>query len=423
MNEWVTGLFFNLFVIPTMSQSAIAQAIKNLCEEKKIPFDVVIEALEAALAAAYRKDFGKPNQNIKVKFDPEAGGIEVTDIKEVVQDFDEEALAKQAEIKETKESRAGTEEGKEEVFRFNPKTHIMVSEAKKTRPDIEIGQTIVTTLEVPGDFGRMAAQTAKQVITQKLREAERNIIFEEFKDKVNELLIGTVQRKEGRNYLLDLNRAIAVLPYEEQIPTERYHPGTRIKVYVQSVNMTPKGPEIIVSRAHPQIVKKLFTFEIPEVNSGVIEIISVAREAGSRTKIAVKANDPSIDPIGSCVGQRGSRIQTIINELGGEKVDVIEYSDDIKKYLMNALNPAKVLSIDAFENDKRAIIHVAKDQLSLAIGRSGQNVRLASKLTGWNINIEEVAQTPEAQKEDATIAPVEPSPSDEPKETAEDATQ
>ncbi len=261
------------------------------------------------------------------------------------------------------------------------------------------------------------------MITQKLREAERNIIFEEFKDKVNELLIGTVQRKEGRNYLLDLNRAIAVLPYEEQIPTERYHPGTRIKVYVQSVNMTPKGPEIIVSRAHPQIVKKLFTFEIPEVNSGVIEIISVAREAGSRTKIAVKANDPSIDPIGSCVGQRGSRIQTIINELGGEKVDVIEYSDDIKKYLMNALNPAKVLSIDAFENDKRAIIHVAKDQLSLAIGRSGQNVRLASKLTGWNINIEEVAQTPEAQKEDATIAPVEPSPSDEPKETAEDATQ
>src|SRR3989338_5295832 len=240
---------------------------------------------------------------------------------------------------------------------------------------------------MPGDFGRMAAQTAKQVIIQKLRETERETIFQEFKQREGEILVGTVQRREGNLVLIDLGRTTALLPPEEQIRNENYTPGGHFKVYILSVNQTTKGPEIIVSRSHPEIVKKLFALEIPEIASGVVQVKAISREAGSRTKIAVATDQENIDPIGSCIGQRGARIQTIISELKGEKVDIIKYSEDPKEFIANALSRAKITEIKINEAEKTAVVKVREDQLSLVIGRWGQNVRLAARLTGWKIDI------------------------------------
>ena len=348
------------------------------------------------MAAAYRKDFGQPNQNVQVQFDPENGFYKVYDVKTVVQDFTEEELeAQREELRLAREdAQKAREEGRDvpeipetDKLYFNPKLHVMLAESKKIKEDAEIGQEIRQMLDVPTEFGRMAAQTAKQVITQKLREAERSTIFDEYKDKQGTIVMGVVQRREGRNWLVDIGRTTAILPPEEQIRTERYASGQRVKVFLVKVEMGPRGPLIVVSRAHPDIVRQLFATEIPEISNGIIEIMGLAREAGSRTKVSVRALDENIDPIGSCVGQRGSRVR-IISELGGEKVDIIEYVEDLKSYIAHALSPAKVSSIELNEEGKIAQVKVAEDQLSLAIGRSGQNVRLASKLTGWNINIE-----------------------------------
>lgn len=378
-------------------ESEILQAMRFICEEKGLSLEVVIATVEAALAAAYRKDFGQPNQNVQVQFDPENGFYKVYDVKTVVQDFTEEELeAQREELRLAREdAQKAREEGRDvpempenDKLYFNPKLHVMLSEAKKIKEDAEVGQEIRQMLDVPTEFGRMAAQTAKQVITQKLREAERSTIFDEYKDKQGTIVMGVVQRREGRNWLVDIGRTTAILPPEEQIRTERYASGQRVKVFLTKVEMGPRGPLIVVSRAHPDIVRQLFATEIPEISNGVIEIMGLAREAGSRTKVAVRALDENIDPIGSCVGQRGSRVQTIISELGGEKVDIIEYVEEMKSYIAHALSPAKVTSIELNEEGKIAQVKVAEDQLSLAIGRSGQNVRLASKLTGWNINIE-----------------------------------
>src|SRR3989338_6399750 len=240
---------------------------------------------------------------------------------------------------------------------------------------------------MPGDFGRMAAQTAKQVIIQKLRETERETIFQEFKQREGEILVGTVQRREGNLVLIDLGRTTALLPPEEQIRNENYTPGGHFKVYILSVNQTTKGPEIIVSRSHPEIVKKLFALEIPEIASGVVQVKAISREAGSRAKNAVATDQENIDPIGSCIGQRGARIQTIISELKGEKVDIIKYSEDPTEFIANALSPAKIINIKLDEQNKIATAQVTEDQLSLAIGKAGQSVRLAAKLTGWKIDI------------------------------------
>lgn len=390
------------------------QAIKQICDEKNISPDSVLETIEAALAAAYRKDFGEKDQNVKVSFDPETGDFEVYDLKTVVEDMElpeeeeEEADAqvkpapavtapKEAPAKEEKKDKEekkagktgeGAKEGEEEEEkRFNPKTEIMISEAKKIKKKYKIGDEIRTDLEVPAAFGRMAAQTAKQVIIQKLREAERSMIFDEFKEREHELVNATVQRKEGRLLLIDLGQATGVMPPDEQVPGERYNSGDRFKVFITEVRMTTKGPEIVVSRSHPEIVRKLFSLEIPEVSSDVVTIHNVAREAGSRSKVSVSSSDESVDPIGSCIGQRGTRIQTIIAELGGEKIDIIQYDEDSMNYITNALSPAKVLQIALNEANKTADVIVSADQLSLAIGKGGQNVRLASRLTGWKINI------------------------------------
>ncbi len=368
-----------------------------ICEEKGIPEQMVIETIEAALAAAYRKDFGQPNQNIKVVFNTETGSSDVFDIKTVVEDqelpteeelkamMEKKAAAREAAAKAMAEGKT-VEPVEEEKF-FNPKTEIMISEAQKVKEDAKIGDEIKTELKVPAAYGRMAAQTAKQVITQKLREAERNTIYQEYKTKEGEIVIGVVQRREGRAILVDLGRTAGILPPDEQVEGERYTSGMRVKVYIASVNLGPKGPEIVLSRSHPEMVKKLFSLEIPEIANGSIEIKGIAREAGFRSKVAVMATRENIDPIGSCVGQRGTRIQTIISELGGEKIDVIQYSEDASQYIANALSPAKVSGIEVNEAERSSVVTVGEDQLSLAIGKAGQNVRLAAKLTGWKINI------------------------------------
>jgi N utilization substance protein A len=397
------------------------QAIKQICEEKNLSYESVLETVESALASAYRKDFGEKNQNLKAEFDPETGALRVFDIKTVVSDelFEEyqKEMEERAKLREQMEAEGVAvplakeekeeivpAEGEEEKPRFSPKLNISLSEAKKIKKSAKLDEVLKTELEVPGEFGRMAAQTAKQVITQRLREAERENVFAEFKDKEQQVLIGIVQRREGRVVLVDLGKITAVIPPEGQIPTERYNPGDRIKVYVESVTIGSRGPEITISRAHPELVKKLFMSEIPEIAEGAVTINSVAREAGSRTKIAVSSKEENVDPVGSCIGQRGTRIQTIINELGGEKIDIVEYSENVEKFIGNALSPAKIQKINLNQETKLATAHVSSDQLSLAIGRGGQNVRLAARLTGWTITIEEIKakDIPEETKEKET---------------------
>lgn len=369
--------------------SEIVNAIKNICDEKNLSYDAVIETINSALAAAYRKDFGEKNQNIKVEFDPETGKSKIYDAKIVVEDMPAE------EESEKIEKEDGSEE---DVRKFNPKTEIQISAAKELKKTVKVGEEIKIKLEAPEAYGRMAAQTAKQVIIQKIREAERDMVFSEFKDKEKEVVTGVVQRRENKIVLVDLGRTIGVLPKEEQIYSERYNPGTRIKVYVKSVSITPKGPEILLSRTSEEIIRKVFYLEIPEISNGLIEIRSIAREAGNRSKIAISANSENVDPIGSCVGQRGARIQTIIQELGGEKVDIIEYDESPAKYIANSLSPAKIINVRLDEGEHRAEVLVASDQLSLAIGKGGQNVRLAAHLTGWKIDIIEKSEQGEKKQ-------------------------
>ncbi len=404
-----------------------------------------METIESALGAAYRKDFGNKMQNIKVNFDMETGGFKVFDIKEVVEDelkeeyekLKEERMklaeaiaagtASAPEKKEEEKELEESENGEDEVKRFNPKTMIGLAEAKEIKKSVKIGEELVQELQVPGDFGRMAAQTAKQVIIQKLREAERNTVFEEYQDKVGELLTGTVQRQEGKIVLVDFGNTTAVMPIEEGIRTENYRPGARFKFYIKNVEQSVRGPRIVVSRAHPEILRKLFRLEVPEIAAGTVQIKSIAREAGSRSKIAVMTKESNVDPIGSCVGQRGTRVQTIINELGGEKIDIIEWIEEPEKFIAKALSPAKVIRVEVRETKKQeskkarkqeneaveedeekgeeyqgreATVYVHPDQLSLAIGKEGQNVRLAAKLTGWRIDIlEEKGVSEETQTE------------------------
>ena len=368
-------------------QNDISNAIKLICDEKNLSVDAVVGAIEAALAAAYRKEFGDKNQNVKVVFNADNAQTAVFDVKTVVEDVDLEQQEKQLEEQREKRE-AGEEIPEEELIRkFNPRTDIMLSEALELRDDYKIGDVIETKLEVPEEYGRMAAQTAKQVIVQRLREAERDHIFNDYKDKEGELVLGTIQRKEGRRFIVDMGQATGILPPEEQIRIEGYNIGTRLNFFIVKVHMGNKGPEIILSRTHPEIVRELFATEVPEIAAGTVEIKSIAREAGSRSKIAVIATEDNIDPVGSCVGQKGSRVQTVINELGGEKIDIIEWSEDVKTFISNALSPANIIGIETNEENQSAFVKVEDDQLSLAIGKSGPNARLAAKLTGWKIDI------------------------------------
>ncbi|HLD21607.1 MAG TPA: transcription termination factor NusA [Patescibacteria group bacterium] len=382
-----------------MAKSELALAIEQVCDEKNIPFDSVIDSIEAALAVAYRKEFGNKMLNCRVEFNPEDGSSRIFDVKTVADDPNEEELQRmkvEAEEKEAskkervvKEKKEFVEEkeGEEEVHRFNPKTDIGITDAKEIKPDAELGDEIIFELPTPEGYGRVAAQTAKQVIIQKLREAERETLYNQYKDRIGEIVNATVQRVEGPLVYMDLGQATAIMPPAQQIRSERYHIGSRFKVYLLSVEKTNKGPEIIASRTAPEMVKELFSMEVPEIASGSIEIKSVAREAGSRSKIAVTSLVENIDPIGSCVGQRGARVQTVMSELGGEKIDIIEYNTDPVKFIVNALSPAKIISVELEEKEQTAKAFVVEDQLSLAIGKGGQNVRLAAKLSGWKIDV------------------------------------
>lgn len=372
-------------------QTQFTQAIEQICAEKNISKDVVMEAVAAALVAAYKKDYGEKDQEVRVVINEESGAIEVYVTKTVV-------------------------DGEPE----NKNLEISLEAASRLNKNIKVGDTI-EIMDLPADFGRIAAQTAKQVIIQRIREAERDMVFSEYKDKEGEILNCTVQRIEGDTIICDLGKASGVLFRNEQIPGERYYPNQRFRVFVVRVEQTAKGPQIVLSRSHPGMVKKLFETEVPEIPAGIVEVKSIAREAGGRTKIAVYSKEDGVDPVGSCVGQRGMRVQGVMNEIGGEKIDIILWDEDLKVYITNALSPAKVLGITLNEKEQKASVKVPEDQLSLAIGKSGQNVRLAAKLTGWNVDIEgsdtagieaveEAAAKPKPQKKDleaAIIAAVE----------------
>ena len=390
-------------------------AISALCEEKGISKEKVLETVEAALAAAYKKDYGKKGQNIRAEFDELTGKTKFFLVKEVVDEALREFVSEEEEEQEDDKKNKKTEkteiieEDEEKLPRFNPERDLTLEEAKKIKKSAKVGDVIEMELEQKSDYGRVAAQTAKQVIIQRIREAERDAMYEEYKNKEGEILNGVVQRIEGRNIFVDLGKSVGVLFPNEQIERENYRTGQRIKVYLQKVDVGSKGPGIILSRSNPEMIRKLFELEVPEIFSGTVEIKSIAREAGERTKIAVASSEEGIDPIGSCVGQKGTRVQAIIDELGGEKIDIVLWDEDIAKFISAALAPAKVLKVDINEENQEALVSVLEDQLSLAIGKHGQNVRLAAKLTGWKIDIkgekaegEEVSDEKEEGVEEST---------------------
>lgn len=381
-----------------MDLKAFTSAIRQISEEKGIPEEIILETIETAIAAAYKKDYGKRGQIIRAKLDKETGALKLWQVKLVVDDnmIKSEESADSPESRQAgqpQSSRVGLggepdeefmEEGEKKV-RFNPEKHIMVEEAREIKKRIKAGEELIFDLETREDFGRIAAQTAKQVILQRIREAERDAIFSEFKKKEDQLVSAVVQRVEGTTVFLDIGKTTGILLAKDQIPSEQYRIGQRLQVYVSEVQIGAKGPQVYISRAHPKMLSRLFELEVPEVASGAVVIKSLAREPGFRSKVAVTATQEGIDPIGSMVGQRGTRVSAVINELGGEKIDIIEWSDDPERLVANALSPAKVLAVESEKN--RMIVTVAEDQLSLSIGKEGQNVRLAAKLTGWKIDI------------------------------------
>lgn len=362
-------------------------AITQICEEKGINKDRVMQTVEAALAAAYKKDYGKKSQNIRAEIDGVSGGVNFFLIKEVVDETSREFVVFDEEG-EREEKMEEVVDGEEKLPRFNPERDITLEDAILIKKDAKVGDTIETELETQENYGRVAAQTAKQVIIQRIREAEKDAMYEEYKEKEGEILNGTVQRIEGQNVFIDLGKATGILFPSEQVKGEEYKIGQRLKVYLGKIESDTRGPGIILSRTHAEMVRRLFELEVPEIFSGTVEIKAIAREAGSRTKIAVIAKEEGIDPIGSCVGQKGTRVQAIIDELGGEKIDIIEWNENIEKFISASLSPAKVLAVKiANEEEKEAVVIVPEDQLSLAIGQRGQNVRLAAKLTNWKIDV------------------------------------
>jgi transcription termination/antitermination protein NusA len=388
-------------------------AIMQIAEEKGIPKNIVIETIEAALAAAYKKDYGKRGQRIRAQFSEVDGGAKFFLVKDVVDETTREFVEESEEEAEVPEghhrgfSRADeideiAEEGEERIPRYNPERDVLIAEAKKLKKGAKVGDIIEIELEPHSEYGRVAAQTAKQVIIQRIREAERDSMFQEYKEKEGEVVSGIVQSIEGRNTYIDLGKSVGVLFPSEQVRGEVLRIGQRVKVYLYKVESDPKGPGITLSRTHPDMVKKLFELEVPEIFAGTVEIKAIAREAGSRTKIAVTSSEEGIDPIGSCVGQKGTRVQAVIEELGGEKIDIIEWNEKPEKFIAAAISPAKVLNVQLNDDHKEAKVVVPEDQLSLAIGKQGQNVRLAAKLTGWKIDV--MGMAPKNTEEDESEA-------------------
>jgi N utilization substance protein A len=340
------------------------EAIEQICREKEIDKDVLLEAIEAALVSAYKKNFGSA-PNVKVVINRQTGGVKVFAQKKVVESVNDDLL------------------------------EMSIEEAKQKSPGIELDDFIDVEV-TPRNFGRIAAQNAKQVVVQRIREAERGLIYDKYIEMENEIITGLVQRVDKRNVFIDLDKTEAILPANEQTPGEKYQVNDRLKLYITEVKKTTKGPQITVSRTHPGLVKRLFEFEVPEISRGEVVIKNISREAGSRTKIAVYAEDRNIDPVGSCVGYKGTRVQKVVEELNGEKIDIIKWSDVPEEYISSALSPAKVISVHPSPAEKSALVIVPDSQLSLAIGKEGQNARLAARLTGWKIDIksQSLAQSP-----------------------------
>ena len=361
----------------------INSVLDQLEEERGIPRAKVIEAIEAALATAYKKEYGKKGQIVRATFDLSTGATVFSQVKIVV---DDTRVIPEPEMEKMKEEERARDAADERIY-FNPEHHIMIDDARKIKKDVELDDEMIFPLESKGDYGRISAQTAKQVIIQKIREAEKTSVMTEYGARQGEIVSGTVQRVERGNLFIDMGRATGLLPYEEQIPGERYRQGERVRAYLYRVEETPKGIFLKLSRSHPKLINELFKQEAPEVASGAVEIKAIAREPGSRSKIAVVSNDSHIDPVGSLVGQRGVRVSTVMSELGGEKIDIIEWSPDAAKFVEASLSPAEVISVKIDEAEKKAIVEVAEWEQSLAIGKGGQNVRLAAKLTGWKIDI------------------------------------
>jgi N utilization substance protein A len=369
----------------------INSVLGELEEVRGIPRASIVEAIEAALATAYKKEYGKKGQIIRTTFDINTGETNFFQVKIVVDEsrviFPDEAEELEEELPEVAEASA------EERVIYNPEHHILISDAKKIKKDAQLDEEIIFPIESKGDYGRIAAQTAKQVIMQKIREAEKVHLISEFGKREGDIVSGTVQRIERGNVFIDLGKAPGLLPYEEQIPGERFTQGERIRAYLYRVEESPRGVFLRLSRSHPKFLEKLFESETPELASGAVVIKAVAREAGYRSKIAAEAKDTHIDPVGALVGQRGVRVSTVMSELRGEKIDVIEWSADPKKFIEEALSPAKTISIETNEEDNSAKVTVSEDQQSLAIGKGGQNVRLAAKLTGWKIDIQSLGHS------------------------------
>ncbi len=353
-----------------MAISPFAAAINQICDEKGLSKDIVLETINAAIAAAYRKDYGHPSQNIRSEFNPDEGGTKIWQVFEVVEEVEEEE---------------------------NQKT---IKDAQKIKKGAKVGDHVEISLEPHSDFGRIAAQTAKQVIIQRLREAERDVLFKEFKSKEKKVINGIVQQIEGSTVIIDLGKLNGLILPSEQIPQEKYYSGQRLKVYIIGVEETSRGPKVLASRSEPDLINGLFELEVPEVSSNAVEIKVISREAGSRSKVAVWTDQQGLDPIGSCVGQRGTRIQAVLAEIGEEKIDIILWDKDESQFIINSLAPAKVDNVKLNKKEKKATIFVPEDQLSLAIGKNGQNVRLASKLSGWNLDIEKTELKPKKEKEE-----------------------
>lgn len=354
---------------------SLNSALDELQTERGISRESVIEALATALAAAYRREYGKRGQIIRASFNPETGDMEFRQAKIVV----DGSLVRREDEEPTSEE--------DHRSRFNAEQHIMIEDARRIKKDAQIDEEISFPLETQEEFGRIAAQAAKQVIMQKVREAERASIIQEYGEREGEIVTGHVQRFERGNLYVDLGRATAILPYDEQIPGERYRQGERVRALLLRVDEGVRGTFIRLSRSHPRFLTKLFETEVPEMAQGIVEVKGIVREPGSRAKIAVHSTDDHIDPVGSLVGQRGVRVAVVTSELGGEKIDVVEWSENAGDYVKEALKPAQVIGIELFETENRAVVSVAEDQQSLAIGRGGQNVRLAARLTGWKIDI------------------------------------
>ena len=373
----------------------IHSVLQQLEDERGIPKEKMLEAIELALATAYKKEYGKKGQIVRAVFDNNSGKVEFYQVKIVVDgskvimedEEDEQDIANMAE---------------ENIrVRFNPEHHILLADAKKIKKGAVVDDEIIFPLEEKGDYGRIAAQTAKQVIIQKIREAEKTSVLSEYGQKEGEIVSGTVQRIERGAIFVDMGRAVGMIGYEEQIPSERYKQGERIRAYLYAVEETPKGIVLKLSRSHPKFLAKLFEIEAPEIAQGTVEVKAIAREAGARSKIAVHSTDSHIDPIGSLVGQRGVRVSTVMSELAGEKIDIIQWNEDPATFIQESLSPAKIIKIDLNNEEKRAVVNVSEDQQSLAIGKGGQNVRLAAKLTGWKIDIQStpIAEVVETKEE------------------------